>query len=129
MKLTLSRTDWYSYTVPEGGTTELISNLYFFLVDDVGCDDMRRIEPFKKWVLDDSAPAYAINATFLCKDNNVISIGLLWRMDDTVLFTLSKKQFVEVLESWDELLKTYPKKIDIIIAKGDTIIMSGYENR
>ncbi len=80
---------------------------------------------WKDWI---NNPAYEDttgNLMFVDKKNNKIIIGHLYTEDwyETV-FETTKKQFLEILDRWEELCKQRPREI-IITKEGDKVTLEG----
>lgn len=110
----------------ENISSDTISILYEWLRDDVGT----RVASWRKWLSDNSEEMQDTesNATWLEKEGDKVTLGLI---TDIILYcrngleipeenniTLSIKNAIELVDSWEKLIQTCPSKLIIYEQNG-----------
>ncbi|HRN77923.1 MAG TPA: hypothetical protein PLU71_01675 [Candidatus Dependentiae bacterium] len=113
----------YSY---ENASNIEMSNLSFFLTDDVGCS---KEDSFKGFILDNRFSYTSSNATFLEKEDGYILLSSLHAedLDNPIEFKIPIKMFIKLLDDWQEkVCKLKPKEV-IIKYENDEFIFETKE--
>ena len=108
-KLLLTR-EWNSYTCTEASNIkmEILGNL---LSRDIECDTL----PYKQTLADDKLRGQGGNFIFLEKENGYVLLSDLYSEEAIPTeFKISRQQFIQLLDDWEEkVCKHMPKEVII----------------
>ncbi|HRN77921.1 MAG TPA: hypothetical protein PLU71_01665 [Candidatus Dependentiae bacterium] len=119
VKLLLNDRGYYSY---QGASNVEMSDISFFLTDDVGCSGR---ESFREFALNDNETGTSSNATHLEKEDGYILLSSLHAedLDNPIEFKIPIKMFIKLLDDWQEkVCKLKPKEVIIKHENGEFII-------
>ena len=115
--LKLNELDRFRYKISNSVEMTILSRLL--------TSDILDIKGWREWAIDPKQKEIGGNLSDLYKKNGYIYIGDLYseQEDGGPFLKVSQKNFIEILDQWEEFCKTKPKEILITQEDNGTITM------